>query len=194
LSCWSNYYSSMPWFPALPQVGEQRQGIEKPRRINNHKAKTDKNEELPEEKRTTVMLKNLPNDYTSGMVMELLYGHNFKGKFDFLYVPHDFKRKANFGYAFVNFVSNTEACRAWSEFRKFCEWEFPSHKSCDVAWTPTQGKYAHVRRYRDSPVMHPDIPAEYKPMIFDENGNQVEFPKPVRAPQMPRFRKGNNVW
>merc|ERR1712217_823433 len=52
--------------------------------------------------RTTVMMRNLPNDMNREMLLELLDTHGFRGLYDFIYVPIDFKRRAGLGYAFVN--------------------------------------------------------------------------------------------
>jgi len=135
------------------------------------------------------MLRNLPNNYTHEQVVQMLNDHNFKGKYDFVYLPYDFSRhfsqQANKGYAFINFVSNEEACRAWSEFCNFDQWSLASKKVCDVNWTPLQGKDEHIKRYRDNPVMHPEVPDHYKPMIYDHNGNPMQFPKPVKPLRKP---------
>merc|ERR1740123_2226645 len=44
--------------------------------------------------RTTVMLRNLPNDYTRDMLLALLDKEGFQGKYNFVYLPMDFKRMA----------------------------------------------------------------------------------------------------
>lgn len=52
--------------------------------------------------------------------------------FDFLYVPADFGRGAGLGYAFVNFVSNAEAMRAWQHLKGFTSWGMRSAKARDL--------------------------------------------------------------
>ncbi|CAE7888089.1 ML3 [Symbiodinium necroappetens] len=47
--------------------------------------------------RTTVMLRNIPNNYTRDMFLELLDQHGFAGRYDFAYLPCDFCRDANLG-------------------------------------------------------------------------------------------------
>ena len=44
--------------------------------------------------RTTVMLRNVPNNYTREMFLTLLDDHGFAGRYDFVYLPCDFKRQA----------------------------------------------------------------------------------------------------
>merc|ERR1719321_875490 len=55
--------------------------------------------------RTTVMLRNIPNNYTRAKLLELLDKEGFLACYDFIYLPMDFKRNANLGYAFLNLVS-----------------------------------------------------------------------------------------
>ena len=54
--------------------------------------------------RTTVMLRNMPNNYSRTMLLELLDAEGFAGQYDFLYLPMDFQSRASLGYAFINFV------------------------------------------------------------------------------------------
>merc|ERR1712176_902633 len=79
------------------------------------------NEERQEDStdRTTVMLRNIPNNYCRQMLITMLDSHGFAGRYDFLYLPIDFRRKANLGYAFINLV-DTEATQAlWKAFDGF---------------------------------------------------------------------------
>ncbi|CAE7740598.1 mei2 [Symbiodinium sp. CCMP2592] len=135
--------------------------------------------------RTTVMLRNIPNNYTREMFLELLDHHGFAGRYDFAYLPCDFYRDANLGYAFVNLVDNRAVEDLWAAFDGFVGWSLPSAKVCQVRWSgPHQGLEAHVERFRNSPVMHRSVPEQYKPVIF-KNGVRKPFPratKKVKAP------------
>ncbi|CAJ1397408.1 unnamed protein product [Effrenium voratum] len=111
------------------------------------------------------MLRNLPNNYTRSMVVNLLNQEGFKGKFDFLYLPIDFRSKAGLGYAFVNLTVPAHVPPFWKTFDGYTKWVLPSSKVCQVSWSgPHQGQAAHVDRYRSSPIMHSSVPDEYKPI------------------------------
>ena len=112
--------------------------------------------EVPEPRgRTTVCLRNVPNNYTRQMLLELLEEHKLSGHFDFLYLPCDFHRHANLGYAFVNLVDEESVTLFWKAFDGFTEWALPTAKVGRVSFSgPHQGLLAHIERYRNSPVMH----------------------------------------
>mmetsp|Transcript_52030 Transcript_52030/g.111355 ORF Transcript_52030/g.111355 Transcript_52030/m.111355 type:complete len:396 (-) Transcript_52030:97-1284(-) len=141
---------------------------------------------------TTVMLRNIPNRYTADMMLELLDEHGFKYLYDFVYLPMDFRNGVNLGYAFVNILTHKDALRFMDKFQGFANWFFDSAKVCEVSWAhPHQGIDEHVERYRNSPVMHPSMPEEYKPMIFC-NGERIEFPPPTKAIRAPKLRPSHD--
>jgi len=141
---------------------------------------------------TTVMLRNIPNRYTSGSLLALLDEHNFQSLYDFVYLPMDFQNGVNLGYAFVNLVTNQEALRFKDVFQGFQGWRFDSAKVSEVSWAhPHQGLSEHVERYRNSPVMHPSMPDEYKPMIF-QRGARITFPPPTKVIKAPKLRIGRD--
>ncbi|CAE7673380.1 NLP2 [Symbiodinium sp. KB8] len=145
--------------------------------------------DLPMEECTTVMLRNLPNNYTRAMLLAMLDSEGFEGKYNFLYLPIDFQSRACLGYAFVNLVDPSYVAQFWAKFSGSSKWVLPSKKVCGVSWSgPHQGLEAHVERYRNSPVMHESVPDEYKPVVL-QNGVRVAFPEPSKAPRPPRIRQ-----
>ena len=142
-------------------------------------------ESLVVKEKTTVMLRNLPNNYTRDMFLELLDENGFKCQYNFVYLPFDWCRDANLGYAFVNMVNSKAVDRLRSTFQDFSDWSIPSVKVCQVRWShPHQGLKAHIERYRNSPLMHKSVPEHFKPMIF-ENGVPQPFPKPKNSIKPP---------
>lgn len=142
-----------------------------------------------QEWRTTVMLRNMPNNYTRDMLLDLVNSMGFDGCYDFAYLPVDFKSQAGLGYGFVNFITTAEAQRCFECFEGFSEWKVPSEKVCTVTWgSPYQGLEAHIERYQNSPVMHQSIPDEWKPVLL-EDGVRIAFPAPTKAIKTPKVRQ-----
>jgi len=155
----------------------------------NIECKNMDSDEASDEWRTTVMLRNMPNNYTRDMLLELVNSMGFAGCYDFAYLPVDFKSQAGLGYAFINFVSTAEAQRCFDCFEGFSEWKVPSEKVCTVTWgSPYQGLEAHIERYQNSPVMHHSIPDEWKPVLLDQ-GVRITFPAPTKPIKTPKVRQ-----
>jgi|Transcript_83061 hypothetical protein len=145
--------------------------------------------EIPIERYTTVMLRNLPNMYTREMFIDMLNSEGFAQEYTFVYLPIDFKTHAGLGYAFVDMTSPDEALRLRQHFEGFSQWILASEKRCTVSWShpDQQGFSAHVERYRNSPVMHKSVPEEWKPVLFSA-GERISFPRPNRKIRAPRIR------
>lgn len=142
-----------------------------------------------QEWRTTVMLRNMPNNYTRDMLLELVDSMGFSSCYDFAYLPVDFKSQAGLGYAFINFISSAEAQRCFETFEGYSGWKVPSEKVCTVTWgSPYQGLEAHIERYQNSPVMHHSIPDEWKPVLI-EQGVRIVFPMPTKPIKTPKVRQ-----
>jgi hypothetical protein len=146
------------------------------------------NEDPSQEWRTTVMLRNMPNNYTRDMLLELVDSMGFRGTYDFAYLPIDFNSQAGLGYAFIDFASVADAQNAFERFEGFSSWKVPSEKVCTVTWSsPTQGLEAHLERYKNSPVMHHSVPDEWKPVLLQQ-GLRIAFPPPSKAIKIPKVR------
>lgn len=139
---------------------------------------------------TTVMFRNVPNNYSRTMLLQLLDREGFANQYDFVYLPIDFKSNASLGYAFVNLLTQTEAERMKETFEGFSRWVMPSQKVCSVDWSsPFQGLESHIERFRNSPVMHESVPDEHKPALF-QTGRRIPFPAATRKVRAPRVRPG----
>jgi len=136
---------------------------------------------------TTAILRNIPNTFSSAMLIDLLHQHGFKAKYDYIYLPMGFLDGRNLGYSFVNFTSHEDALRFTDSFHGLTTWGVEAEKSGDVSWSQVQGVQAHVERYRNSPVMHPSMPDEFKPMVF-QDGQRVAFPAPTKPIKAPKVR------
>jgi hypothetical protein len=143
----------------------------------------------PPEEFTTLMLRNLPNQYTRDMLVDMLNTEGFARKYNFVYVPIDFKTHAGLGYAFVDLISPHDTAVMRRHFEGFSNWAVRSEKVCSISWShpEQQGFAAHVDRYRNSPVMHDSVPDSWKPALFS-NGTRVPFPPPTRRLRNPHIR------
>jgi hypothetical protein len=137
---------------------------------------------------TTVMMRNIPNNMTREMLLDLINAEGFADSYDFVYLPMDFKNKVGLGYSFINLADSAVAEDFHAHFSGFTRWGLQSDKVCEMTWSDTlQGKDAHIERYRNSPVMHHSMPDECKPLLFKE-GERLAFPEPTKRIRAPRQR------
>jgi hypothetical protein len=145
--------------------------------------------DTPVHSSTTLMMRNLPNNMGREMLIELIDEEGFRGSYDFVYVPVDFKGMAGLGYSFINFVDTDAAKRFSAHFSGFDRWCFQSDKICQVVWNSAlQGRDAHIERYRNSSVMHPDVPDTVRPVLFVD-GERTSFPAPTKRIRRPFVKK-----
>lgn len=132
------------------------------------------------EEATTVMLRNLPCGFTRKALLGVLNKVGFQGCYDFAYIPIDFENKLCKGYAFVNLNHKKHVQRLIVVFDGFDKWNHcKSSKVCKASLSNTQGLAANIRRYQNSPIMGPDVPDTFKPVLF-AGRRQVPFPEPTR--------------
>jgi hypothetical protein len=163
------------------------QGLVLPADTQRTTVVADVPEEIQGSDLKTVMLRNIPNNYSRQALLELMDKQGFAGKYDFVYLPMDFNRNANLGYAFVNLVTADDVEAFWHTFDNF-SWDGASKKICKVTWSsPCQGVDDHIERYRNSPLMHDSVPEEARPALF-KNGQMIEFPRPTKTIRAPRCR------
>ncbi|GFP78746.1 protein mei2-like 2 [Phtheirospermum japonicum] len=123
-----------------------------------------------EDSRTTLMIKNIPNKYTSKMLLAAI-DETHKGTYDFLYLPIDFKNKCNVGYAFINMVSPSHIITFYEAFNGK-KWEkFNSEKVASLAYARIQGKVALVSHFQNSSLMNED--KRCRPILFQSEGQET---------------------
>ena len=103
--------------------------------------------------RTTMMLKNIPNKYTRGMLIKQLESKLSPHSFDFVYMPIDFKSRCNFGYCFINLSFPSVVKTFLAEFVGFRLPEIRTNKVCEVVYARVQGLQANVNRLINSPIL-----------------------------------------
>jgi len=140
--------------------------------------------------RTTLIFKNMCVHVMRQEFTEMLERHGFEGLFDFVYVRTNFKAMTSFGYGFANFVNHRTAERARRFFNgKASSLSHPEAAEggvLEVSWTVEhQGLQRHLEHFRNSPMMHPDVPDKFKPLVL-RNGVPVPMPPPRRRLSAPK--------
>ncbi|CAI9278879.1 unnamed protein product [Lactuca saligna] len=124
-----------------------------------------------EDTRTTLMIKNIPNKYTSKMLLASI-DEIHSGTYDFLYLPIDFKNKCNVGYAFINMLSPMHIIPFYQAFDGK-KWEkFNSEKVASLAYARIQGKAALVTHFQNSSLMNED--KRCRPILFHSEDVDVD--------------------
>ena len=91
------------------------------------------------DKRTTLIIRNIPNKYTIPLLLIEL-NENFKNKFDTIYLPQDKIRDTNLGFGFINFINPFHLILFYEKFMGK-KWNFfNSQKKCFLAYSNYQGK------------------------------------------------------
>ncbi|KAL8257988.1 hypothetical protein R6Q59_030029 [Mikania micrantha] len=124
-----------------------------------------------EDSRTTLMIKNIPNKYTSKMLLAAI-DETHKGTYDFVYLPIDFKNKCNVGYAFINMVSSAHIISFYKALNGK-KWElFNSEKVASLAYARIQGKTALITHFQNSSLMNED--KWCRPIIFQSEAQEID--------------------
>merc|ERR1711924_139746 len=143
----------------------------------------------------------IPNTWTAEQFLNQLDTRGFKRKDNYVYLPRDFSTGMNFGYAFINFINASEARRFE---QKFTGIRWPKKQPAQVVPARCQGQAANVAWYQNNPINNDvflmdgvpmPVQEDFKPMIFDEQGNKVAFPKPTHpSPTMQVSVKPQFMW
>ena len=91
------------------------------------------------DKRTTLIIRNIPNKYTIPLLLIEL-NEDFRGKFDTIYLPQDKIRDSNLGFGFINFINPFHLILFYEKFMGK-KWNFfNSQKKCFLEYSNYQGK------------------------------------------------------
>ena len=124
-----------------------------------------------EEKRTTLMIQNIPNKYTRQMLVDELNDLHYK-QYDFIYLPIDFRNKCNLGYAFINMITPMNVINLHTNFCGASWKRSRSEKKADVKWGRLQGKQALIDHFRASSFLK-RIPHDCRPISFYSSGANI---------------------
>jgi hypothetical protein len=134
-----------------------------------------------EDKRTTIMIKNIPNKFTGEFLLNII-NHNFKGTFNLFILPTDTNKFKNFGYAFINFTSSYYIPYFYYLFNGKMWSSTNSQKICELTYSKIQGKKGLISHYVGKIVYQNDslrVNSEQKFIIPNEFGYifRQAFPK-----------------
>lgn len=140
-------------------------------------------------RRTSVIMRNIPGEYSRAELLGLIDQKGFSALYDLVYLPFDFRTELNQGYAFINFTTAENAEMFRDKFTGFSDWLVPSEKICEVFWSDqAQGIDAYIQRFRDIPMMHESVEDRFKPVVF-QDGQRIPFPKPTKKIRAPKIKK-----
>lgn len=131
------------------------------------------------ERRTTVMLRNIPNKVDQKALKTFLDETN-AFTYDFLYLRIDFGNKCNVGYAFISFT-DPKHIKSFVSARRGSKWShYNSEKVIDVSFANYQGRENLIKKFRNSPIMDAD-PA-YRPKLYYTSGPLIGTEEPFPPP------------
>ncbi|RLN55029.1 hypothetical protein BBJ28_00009031 [Nothophytophthora sp. Chile5] len=139
-----------------------------------------------QDKRTTLMIRNIPNKYTQQMLLAEI-NQRHRGNYDFFYLPIDFKNKCNMGYAFINFMEAAHIEPFYKEFDSQKWTNFNSEKVCAISYARLQGKQAMIARFQNSSLLEKH--ESYRPLVFGSSGPNRGKQEPFPAPKQPLHKK-----
>ena len=137
-----------------------------------------------EDKRTTIMIKNIPNKFTKEKLLEFI-DKNFENSYDLFLLPKDGNKNRNFGYAFINFISSYSIPYFYFMFNGKKWTDTNSLKVCEITYSKIQGRNELISHYPNKIIFFNDnidnkiginnkffIPNEYKDIFKQLYPNQ----------------------
>ena len=156
--------------------------------IINQNKKTNQEEEknkidilniiLQKDKRTTLMIKNIPNKYTISTFLEEI-NIDFKNKYDIFYLPIDYTNKCNLGFAFINFVDSFHIIEFYDNYRGKKWKKFNSDKICELLYAKYQGKKELINHFEKGKVLSFES-EEKRPLILPTPNPLPKISIPVK--------------
>lgn len=89
------------------------------------------------DKRTNMMIRNIPNRYKREMMLEMIDA-DFCNAYDFFYLPMDKGNNCNLGYAFINFVDLKHVEPFYKKFNNSTWKKYNSGKICQITYAQIQ--------------------------------------------------------
>ena len=119
---------------------------------------------LLNDRRTTVMIKNIKNKYTISTFLTEI-NEFFKNTYDIFYLPIDYVNKCNLGFAFINFVEPFHIILFYELYRGKKWKKFNSDKRCELLYAKFQGKKELIAHFEKGKVLSMDS-EDKRPLIL----------------------------
>ena len=113
------------------------------------------------DKRTTVMIRNIPNKYTLKSFSQEIEKY-FSNKYDVLYLPTDKNNNCNLGFGFINFTDPFHIIHFYNKYYGKTWENFNSDKICELVYAKIQGKQKLLKHIQqNSSLGHPPTSIEH---------------------------------
>jgi len=116
---------------------------------------------------TTVMLRHIPCRYNQGDMLRELDQIGFVNSYDFFYLPMDMQNKTSVGYAFINFVTPSDAERFFAKMQEYRFQRHPSDKVAEPSWAHIQGLRNNVQHLAYRTVLR-TRDTKYRPIVLQK--------------------------
>ncbi len=93
--------------------------------------------EKGEDKRTSIIIKNIPNSINKEYINEILLG---VGNINYLYLPFDKYSNKNLGFAYVNVVNYRSIILLYNKLKEYKFDKFEMKKPIEIYYSKIQGK------------------------------------------------------
>ena len=122
-----------------------------------------------EERRKTLMIKNIPNKFTINDFLRIF--SEFNEKFNLFLIPTDIKRKKNYGYAYINFLESLDIIYFYYKFNGKRWPNTNSIKICELLFSKIQGTTKIIKHF--------PIKNMYQKLINNENKSTKQIIIPL---------------
>ena len=90
-----------------------------------------------EDKRTSIIIKNIPNSINKDYINEILEG---VGNINFLYLPYNKYNKKNLGFVYINMVNYKSIIHLYNKLKGYKFDNFDLKKPIEIYYSKIQGK------------------------------------------------------
>lgn len=101
--------------------------------------------EKGEDKRTSIIIKNIPNSINKEYINEILLGI---GNINYLYLPFDKYSNKNLGFAYVNVVNYRSIILLYNKLKEYKFDKFKMKKPIEIYYSKIQGKNELTRMFK----------------------------------------------